>query len=397
MKLAKRVTVIEPSATLELMAKAKALKSEGKNVLEFQVGEPDFNTPEHVKQAGIKAIEENFTHYTPSPGTLEMKKAVVEKFRRDNNLTYELNEVMVSNGGKHCLFNATMALVDSGDEVIIPAPYWVTYPECVKVADGVPVILETTSENDFKITPEQLEKAITDRTKVLILCSPSNPTGSVYTKEELQALADVVVKHQIYVFADEMYEKLVYDDLEFVSFASLGEEVKKLTLTFNGVSKAYAMTGWRIGYVAGDKEIIKAMNSLQSHATSGPNSIAQKASIEALLGPQEPLEEMRQEFDERRKLMVNALNDIPGISCRIPKGAFYAFPDISSFIGKSFKGEKINTDSDFARLLLENYYVVAVPGSSFGAPGFLRFSYATSREVIQEGMKLLKEFVSEIE
>lgn len=397
MKLAKRVTVIKPSATLELMAKAKALKSEGKNVLEFQVGEPDFNTPEHVKQAGIKAIEENFTHYTPSPGTLEMKKAIVEKLKRDNNLTYELNEVMVSNGGKHCLFNATMALVDSGDEVIIPAPYWVTYPECIKVADGVPVILETTSDSDFKITPEQLEKAITEKTKVLILCSPSNPTGSVYTKEELQALADVVVKHQIYVFADEMYEKLVYDDLQFVSFASLGEEVKKLTLTFNGVSKAYAMTGWRIGYVAGDKEIIKAMNSLQSHATSGPNSIAQKASIEALLGPQEPLEEMRQEFDERRKLMVSALNDIPGISCRIPKGAFYAFPDISEFIGKSYKGEKIATDSDFARLLLENYYVVAVPGSSFGAPGFLRFSYATSREVIQEGMKLLKEFVSEIE
>lgn len=397
MKLAKRVTVIEPSATLALMAKAKALKNEGKKVLEFQVGEPDFDTPDHVKQEGIKAIEENFTHYTPNAGTLEIKKAVIEKLKRDNNLTYELNEVMVSNGGKHCLFNATMALVDSGDEVIIPAPYWVTYPECVKIADGVPVFIETTSENDFKITPEQLEKAITDKTKVLILCSPSNPTGSVYTKEELEALAEVVVKHQIIVFADEMYEKLVYDDLEFVSFASLGEEVKKLTLTFNGVSKAYAMTGWRIGYVAGDKEIIKAMDSLQSHATSCPNSIAQKASVAALLGSQEPLEEMRKEFDERRKLMVGALNDIPGISCRIPKGAFYAFPDISGFIGKTYKGEKINSDSDFARLLLENYYVVAVPGSSFGAPGFLRFSYATSREIIQEGMELLKKFVSEIE
>lgn len=396
MKLAKRVTVIEPSATLELMAKAKALKSEGYKVLEFQVGEPDFNTPENVKKAGIKAIEENFSHYTPSPGTLEIKKAIVEKLKRDNNLTYEPNEVMVSNGGKHCLFNAFMALVDSGDEVIIPAPYWVSYPECVKIAGGVPVILETSSENDFKITPKQLEKAITDKTKVLILCSPSNPTGSVYTREELQALADVVVKHQICVFADEIYEKLVYDDLKFVSFASLGEEVKKLTITFNGVSKAYAMTGWRIGYVAGDKEVIKAMNSLQSHATSGANSIAQKASVEALLGPQEPLEEMRKEFDERRKLIVSALNDIPGITCRIPKGAFYAFPDISSFIGKSFKGEKIETDSDFSRLLLENYYVVAVPGSSFGAPGFLRFSYATSREIIGEGMKLLKEFVSEI-
>ncbi|NLT94765.1 MAG: pyridoxal phosphate-dependent aminotransferase [Clostridia bacterium] len=397
MKLAKRVTVIEPSATLALMAKAKALKNEGKKVLEFQVGEPDFDTPDHVKQEGIKAIEENFTHYTPNAGTLEIKKAVIEKLKRDNNLTYELNEVMVSNGGKHCLFNATMALVDTGDEVIIPAPYWVTYPECVKIADGVPVFIETTSENDFKITPEQLEKAITDKTKVLILCSPSNPTGSVYTKEELEALAEVVVKHQIIVFADEMYEKLVYDDLEFVSFASLGEEVKKLTLTFNGVSKAYAMTGWRIGYVAGDKEIIKAMDSLQSHATSCPNSIAQKASVAALLGSQEPLEEMRKEFDERRKLMVGALNDIPGISCRIPKGAFYAFPDISGFIGKTYKGEKINSDSDFARLLLENYYVVAVPGSSFGAPGFLRFSYATSREIIQEGMELLKKFVSEIE
>lgn len=396
MKLAKRVRVIEPSATLVLMAKAKALKSEGKKVLEFQVGEPDFNTPDHIKQAGIKAIEENFTYYTPSPGTMEIRKAVAEKFQKENNLTYAPEEVMVSNGGKHCLFNAIMALVDSGDEVIIPAPYWVTYPEAVKIADGVPVIIETTSESDFKVTPEQLEKAITDKTKVFILCSPSNPTGSVYTKEELQELAQVVVKHQIYVLSDEMYEKLVYDNLEFVSFASLGEDVKKWTLTFNGVSKAYAMTGWRIGYVAGDKEIIKAMNSLQSHATSGPNAIAQKASVAAILGTREPVEEMRQEFDKRRKLMVSALNDIPGITCRIPKGAFYAFPDISSFIGKSFKGEKINSDADFARLLLDNYYVVAVPGSSFGAPGFLRFSYATSREVIQEGMKLLKEFTLEI-
>jgi len=396
MRLAKRVTVIEPSATLALMAKAKALKSEGKKVLEFQVGEPDFNTPEHIKKAGIKAIEENFTYYTPSPGTMELRKAIVEKLARENNLNYAPNEVMVSNGGKHCLFNAIMTLVDSGDEVIIPAPYWVTYPEAVKIADGVPVFIETTSENDFKITPEQLEQAITDKTKVLILCSPSNPTGSVYTEEELRALAQVVLKHQIFVFSDEMYEKLVYDDLNFVSFASLGEDIKKLTLTFNGVSKAYSMTGWRIGYVAGDKEIIKAMDSLQSHATSGPNSIAQKASVEALLGPQEPLEEMRKEFDLRRKLMVNALNEIPGITCRIPKGAFYAFPDITNFIGKTYKGEKINSDDDFARLLLENYYVVAVPGSSFGSPGFLRFSYATSREIIEEGMRLLKEFVLEI-
>lgn len=360
------------------------------------MGEPDFSTPENIKNVGIKAIEENFTYYTPSPGTMELREAIVQKFQKENNLTYTVNEVMISNGGKHCLFNAIMALVDSGDEVIIPAPYWVTYPETVKVADGVPVFLETTSENDFKVTPEQLEKAITDKTKLLILCSPSNPTGSVYTKEELAELAKVVVNKQIYVLSDEMYEKLVYDGLEFVSFASLGEEVKKLTLTFNGVSKAYAMTGWRIGYVAGDQEIIKAMNSLQSHATSGSNSIAQKASVEALLGPQEPVEEMRKEFDARRKLMVNALNDIPGITCRIPKGAFYAFPDISSFIGKSFKGEKINSDDDFARLLLENYYVVAVPGFSFGAPGFLRFSYATSREVIEEGMRLLKEFTQEI-
>lgn len=396
MKLAKRVRVIEPSATLELMAKAKALKSEGKNVLEFQIGEPDFNTPEHIKEAGIKAIEDNFTKYTPSPGTMELRNAIVEKLQRDNNLTYTPNEVMISNGGKHCLFNAIMTLIESGDEVIIPAPYWVTYPETVKVADGVPVFLETSSENDFKVTPEQLEKAITNKTKMLILCSPSNPTGSVYTEEELRGLAQVVLKHQIVVLADEMYEKLVYDNLNFVSFASLGEGIKKLTLTFNGVSKAYSMTGWRIGYVAGDKEIIKAMNSLQSHATSGPNSIAQKASVEALLGPHEPVENMRQEFDQRRKLIVNALNEIPGITCRTPKGAFYAFPDISSYIGKTYKGEEINSDADFSRLLLENYYVVAVPGSAFGAPGFLRFSYATSREIIKEGMKLLQEFVLEI-
>jgi len=397
MKLAKRVRVIEPSKTLELMAKAKALKAEGKNVLEFQVGEPDFNTPENVKEAAIKAIRDNFTHYTPSPGVMELRKAICEKLQRDNNLVYTPEEVMVSNGAKQCLFNAFLALVDEGDEVIVPAPYWVTYPEAVKIAGGTPVFLETTSESDFKVTPEQLEQAITDKTKALILCSPSNPTGSVYTEEELRGIAEVVKKHQIFVFADEIYEKLVYDGLKFVSFASLDEEVKKLTITFNGVSKAYAMTGWRIGYVAAEKEIIKAMNSLQSHATSNPNSIAQMATIEALTGPQDELEEMRREFDERRKYIVKALNEIPGITCREPKGAFYVFPDISSFIGKTFKGQKIENDDTFAKLLLDNYYVVAVPGSSFGAPGFLRFSYATSLENIKNGMELLKEFTSQIE
>lgn len=397
MKLAKRVRVIEPSKTLELMAKAKALKAEGKNVLEFQVGEPDFNTPENVKEAAIKAIRDNFTHYTPSPGVMELRKAICEKLQRDNNLVYSPEEVMVSNGAKQCLFNAFLALVDEGDEVIVPAPYWVTYPEAVKIAGGTPVFLETTSESDFKVTPEQLEQAITDKTKALILCSPSNPTGSVYTEEELRGIAEVVKKHQIFVFADEIYEKLVYDGLKFVSFASLDEEVKKLTITFNGVSKAYAMTGWRIGYVAAEKEIIKAMNSLQSHATSNPNSIAQMATIEALTGPQDELEEMRREFDERRKYIVKALNEIPGITCREPKGAFYVFPDISSFIGKTFKGQKIENDDTFAKLLLDNYYVVAVPGSSFGAPGFLRFSYATSLENIKNGMELLKEFTSKIE
>lgn len=397
MKLAKRVRVIEPSKTLELMAKAKALKAEGKNVLEFQVGEPDFNTPENVKEAAIKAIRDNFTHYTPSPGVMELRKAICEKLQRDNNLVYSPEEVMVSNGAKQCLFNAFLALVDEGDEVIVPAPYWVTYPEAVKIAGGTPVFLETTSESDFKVTPEQLEQAITDKTKALILCSPSNPTGSVYTEEELRGIAEVVKKHQIFVFADEIYEKLVYDGLKFVSFASLDEEVKKLTITFNGVSKAYAMTGWRIGYVAAEKEIIKAMNSLQSHATSNPNSIAQMATIEALTGPQDELEEMRREFDERRKYIVKALNEIPGITCREPKGAFYVFPDISSFIGKTFKGQKIENDDTFAKLLLDNYYVVAVPGSSFGAPGFLRFSYATSLENIKNGMELLKEFTSQIE
>ncbi len=397
MKFAKRVRVIEPSKTLELMAKAKALKAEGKNVLEFQVGEPDFNTPENVKEAAIKAIRDNFTHYTPSPGVMELRKAICEKLQRDNNLVYTPEEVMVSNGAKQCLFNAFLALVDEGDEVIVPAPYWVTYPEAVKIAGGTPVFLETTSESDFKVTPEQLEQAITDKTKALILCSPSNPTGSVYTEEELRGIAEVVKKHQIFVFADEIYEKLVYDGLKFVSFASLDEEVKKLTITFNGVSKAYAMTGWRIGYVAAEKEIIKAMNSLQSHATSNPNSIAQMATIEALTGPQDELEEMRREFDERRKYIVKALNEIPGITCREPKGAFYVFPDISSFIGKTFKGQKIENDDTFAKLLLDNYYVVAVPGSSFGAPGFLRFSYATSLENIKNGMELLKEFTSKIE
>lgn len=397
MKLAKRVTVIEPSKTLELMAKAKALKAEGKKVLEFQVGEPDFNTPDNVKLAGINAIKENFTRYTPSPGTMELRKAICTKLKKDNNLEYEPANILVSNGGKQALFMAILALIEAGDEVIIPTPYWVTYPEAIKIADGTPVILATSSANDFKVTAQQLEEAITDKTKALILCSPSNPTGSVYTEEELKEIAEVVLKHKIYVLADEMYEKLVYDGLKFVSFASLNEELKKLTITFNGVSKAYAMTGWRIGYAAGEKEIITAMNSLQSHATSGPNAIAQRASVEALLGPQDELIEMRQEFDKRRKYIVDTFNEIAGITCRTPKGAFYAFPDISSFIGKAFKGQKITSDDDFATLLLDNYYVVAVPGSSFGAPGFLRFSYATSLDEIKQGLELLKEFTTQIE
>ncbi|MBZ4686604.1 MAG: aspartate aminotransferase [Clostridia bacterium] len=393
MKLAERVQHISPSQTQELIGKAKEMKKAGIEVIEFQAGEPDFNTPENIKEAGIAAINENFTRYTAAPGTIELREAICEKLKKENNLDYSPEQIVVSNGGKHSLYNVFMVLVDPGDEVIVPAPYWVSYPEMVKLAGGKPVVVQADSSTDFKITPEQFEEAITDKTKILILNSPSNPTGAVYTKDELQAIAEVAVKHNIYVISDEIYEKLVYDELEFVSTASLGEDIKKLTITINGVSKAYAMTGWRIGYAAAEKEIAKAMAKVQGQATSGPSSISQKASLEAISGNQEEVEKMRKEFDKRRKFIVEKLNSIPGVSCSMPKGAFYAFPDISQLFGKTIAGVEVNDSKTFADLLLEKCHVVAVHGSAFGSEGNLRFSYATSMENIEEGLNRMEKLI----
>ncbi len=392
MKLSQRVQLVSPSQTQELIAKAKAMKDKGIKVIEFQAGEPDFNTPDNVKNAGVAAIENNLTKYTPVPGTLELREAICEKLKEDNNLKYLPDEIIVSNGAKHSLYNVIMALCDPGDEVIFPAPYWVSYPEMVKLADSKPVVVETGS--DQKLKPEQFEKAITNKTKMLILNTPSNPSGAVYSREELQKIAEIAVKYGVYIVSDEIYEKLIYDGMEFVSIASLGEEIKKLTIIINGVSKSYAMTGWRIGYAAAEKDIVKAMTKIQGHATSGPSSISQKASYEAIAGNQEEVEKMRLQFDKRRKYIVDRLNSIPDISCDMPKGAFYAFPDISGIFGKTIAGVEVNDSKTFAELLLEKCHVVAVHGSAFGSEGKLRFSYATSLDVIEEGISRMEKLIN---
>lgn len=393
MSLSQRVKKIEPSPTLGLVAAAKNLKAQGHDVIEFGAGEPDFNTPDNIKAAGIKAIVDNFTRYTPNLGIKELRDAICEKLARDNNLKYTPDQVIVSSGAKHSLFNAIMALCDVGDEVIIPAPYWVTYPEIVKVADGIPVIVPTTGDTGYKMTAQQLRAAITPKSKTVIINSPSNPAGAVYTEAELKEIAQVCVENNLYVISDEIYEKLIYDDEKHVSIASFGEDIKKLTVTINGVSKAYAMTGWRIGYAVAEKEIIQAMDAFQSHATSAPASMAQKASYEAVAGNQDTVEQMRKEFDKRRKFIVDELNKIPGIVCQVPRGSFYAFPDISGLYGKTIAGVAIEDDSVFAKLLLEKVYVAVVPGSPFGSPGNLRLSYASSIDYMKKGLDRINALV----
>ncbi|MDD5348418.1 MAG: pyridoxal phosphate-dependent aminotransferase, partial [Candidatus Omnitrophica bacterium] len=329
MGIAKRATAIKPSPTLATAAKAKAMKAQGIDVVDFGVGEPDFDTPENVKEAGIKAIRSGFTKYTPAGGTDELKEAVIEKFKRDNDLAYEKSQVLISCGAKHSLYNIAEALFDPGDEVIIPAPYWVSYPDQALLNDAQPVIIETTEEEGFRLTAQKLEKAITGKTKALVLNSPSNPTGLAYDRKTLEEIAAVAVRHKIYVISDEIYEKLLYDGFKHFSIASLGREIKDLTIVVNGVSKSHAMTGWRIGYAAGPKDVLGAMANIQSQSTSNPTSISQKAAVEALRGPQDFIQIMNVEFDKRRKYMVDRLNKMKGMSCLMPVGAFYAFPRVS--------------------------------------------------------------------
>jgi aspartate aminotransferase len=386
---------IQPSPTLAIDAKAKKMKAEGIDVVGFGAGEPDFETPDHIKRAGIEAIEKGFTRYTPASGTEELKKAVADYWKKWNGLDYTPNQVVVSCGAKHSITNVCLAVLNPGDEAIIPAPYWVSYPEMVKMAGAKPVILNTKEEDDYLVDPVELEKAITSKTKLFILNSPSNPTGSVYSQERLEAIAKVIAKHGIPVLSDEIYDRLVYAGAKAISFATL-PGMKDLTLTVNGTSKTYAMTGWRIGYCAGPEAIMKAIGNIQSHATSNPTSISQKAAVAALSGPSEPIEAMRQEFDKRRQRMVALLNAIPGVKCPVPKGAFYAFPNISSLYGKSLAGKTVSGSAVFASLLLEDSNVALVPGADFGAENCIRLSYATSMANIEKGVGRIAEFCAKL-
>ncbi|EOC99772.1 pyridoxal phosphate-dependent aminotransferase [Caldisalinibacter kiritimatiensis] len=391
--LSKKGLEITPSATLEITAKAKEMKKQGIDVIGFGAGEPDFNTPINIQQKAIKAINDGNTRYTSASGIIELKKAICEKFKSDNNLVYNENNIIVSNGAKHSLYNALNAILNPGDEVIIPVPYWVSYPELVKIADGTPVLVETKEENDFKYTIEDLEKSYNKNTKAIILNSPSNPTGTVYTKEELEMIADWAVKNDIFIISDEIYEKLIYDGYEHVSIASISDKVKDLTIVINGMSKAYAMTGWRIGYAAANEEIIKVMNNIQAHTTSNPNTISQYASVEGLTGDQSIISEMKKHFIDRRNYMVDKINSIKGLYCKKPKGAFYVMANISQLKGKVVKGVEINTSIDFCNLLLDKGNVAVVPGAAFGSDNYIRLSYATSIENIKEGLTRIENVI----
>ncbi|HHN65717.1 MAG TPA: pyridoxal phosphate-dependent aminotransferase [Nitrospirae bacterium] len=384
--ISERAGRVQPSATLAMNAKAKEMKARGVDVISFSVGEPDFDTPEHIKEAAIRALREGKTKYTPADGIPELKEAIIEKLGKDNNISYTMDEVIVSCGAKHSLYNIAQAILSPADEVIIPAPYWVSYPAQVLLNDATPVVVETKEEDNFMILPEQLEGAITERTKALILNYPSNPTGLTYTEDTLKGIAEIAIKHDIYIISDEVYEKLLYDGNKHISIASLSEEIKARTIVVNGVSKSHSMTGWRIGYAAGPKDIIAAMKRIQSHSTSNPTSIAQWAALEALRGPQDFLQTMLREFDRRRRFLVEGLNSIEGVSCLMPQGAFYAFPNIKGVLGR--KG--INNSMELAMYLLEEAMAALVPGSAFGSEGYIRMSYATSMENLQKGLDRIR-------
>ena len=390
MTLSERLNRLSPSATLAMSQKSSEMKAQGIDVINMSVGEPDFNTPDHIKAAAIKAVEENWSRYSPVPGYPSLKQAIVEKLRNENGLEYKPSQIVCSNGAKQSVCNSIMAIVNAGDEVIIPAPYWVSYPQMVLLAEGTPVIVEAPIEQDFKITPQQLEAAITPKTRALILCSPSNPTGSVYSKEELEALKDVLLRHErVIVIADEIYEHINYIG-KHASIASF-DDIKDRVIVVNGVSKAYAMTGWRIGFIAAPEWIAKGCNKLQGQYTSGPCSVSQKAAEAAFAGPQECVETMRQAFERRKSLIVRLAKDIPGLEVNNPEGAFYLFPKCSSFFGKSYNGTTINTSTDLAMFILEKGHVATVAGDAFGSPECFRMSYATSDENIIEAMRRIKE------
>ena len=397
MELSKRAMSIKASTTMAISSKAAEMKAAGLPVVTFGAGEPDFNTPEHIRQAGIDAINNGQTRYTPAAGTPALRQAVCDKLKKDNGLDYEPAQIVISNGAKHSLMNTFMAILNEGDEVIIPAPFWLSYSEMVRIAGGVPVIIYTKKENQFMMTKEELEQAYTEKTKAIVLTSPSNPTGQVMSKDDLQMIADFAVAHDLFVLSDEIYEKLIYDeDKQHISIASLGKEIYDRTIVINGVSKSYAMTGWRIGYTAAPLAVSKLMASLQSHMASNPNSIAQAATVAALNGPQDCVAEMLVEFKKRRDYIFEREEAIPMLSALKPQGAFYLFVDVSGTYGKSYEGAVINSAADFATILLDQKYVAVVPCADFGMPDYIRLSYATSMEIIKEGMDRIEALVNEL-
>ena len=394
--VSERARRVSPSPTLAITAKAKAMQAEGIDVVNFGAGEPDFDTPQFVKDAAVTSLQAGFTKYTPTSGTPDLKKAICEKLKRENGLEYKPGEVIVSLGAKHSIYNAVLATVNPGDEVILPAPYWVSYPEIIGMADGKPVYIETDESTGFTVPIEKLRAAVTPKTKMLILNSPSNPTGGVYDREQIKQIADLAVEKGFYVLSDEIYEKIIYDGREHVSIASFGDEIKKLTITINGFSKAFSMTGWRLGYAAAEKEIVDAMEAIQSHSASNLVSFTQPAGVAALQGPPEVVDNMVKEFDKRRKHIVERLNSIDGITCAMPGGAFYVFPNISGLFGKSFGGKKIATSDALADFLLAEANVAAVAGSGFGADNYIRLSYATSMANIDRGLDRIAEAVKKL-
>lgn len=394
--LSTKALAVKPSSTLAITAKAAELRSQGIDVVGFGAGEPDFATPENICNAAIDAINSGFTKYTAASGIKELKQAVCDKFKRFNGLDYEPDQIVISNGGKHSLTNVFTVLLNEGDEVIIPAPYWLSYPEIVKLAGGVPVFVRGEKEQGYKVNVKQLKASTTSKTKAVVLNTPSNPTGMIYTEEELRAIADYAVENDIYVVADEMYEHLVYNGKKHISIASFNEEIYKRTITVSGLAKSYAMTGWRIGYTGSSKEIAKLMGSVQSHQTSNPNSVAQKAAVEALTGDQSTVDMMIKEFDNRRKYMFERVSKMKYVSTLEPDGAFYVFIDCSEVLEKSYKGKKVETTAELARILIEDYNVAVVPCADFGFPNNIRLSYAIKIETIDKGLSRIEKFLDEL-
>ena len=396
MNLSKKANSISPSITLEITGKANELKAKGVNVMSFAAGEPDFNTPRNIIEAAIKAMDNGYTKYTKTAGIVELRKAICKKLHEENNLNYSEEQIVVSTGAKQCLANTFLAILNKGDEVILQNPCWVSYTELIKLADGVPVIVNCDENDGYKLSAKNIEKAVTSKTKAILLNSPHNPTGIVYNKNELEEIAEIAKKYNLIIISDEIYEKLIYDGEEHVSIASLSEDAYERTIVINGLSKTYAMTGWRVGYTASSTKLAKVMSSVQSHMTSNVCSISQYAALEALTGPQESINMMKNAFEERRNFMMNKLEGIDEVSFIKPQGAFYIMVNITYFIGRSINGVKINNSIEFAKILLEEEKVAVIPGAAFGLENFIRLSYATSMEVIEEGLDRIKSFLGKL-